>query len=141
MWHRLKNFWFSLKSYDALSPDLKVRRQVNQALRQRPLLPIESWFQVFYQPHGIAYTIVDFTYVHLSRYSGIEFGRVLPDDRLDEDLHWSQVCWFDWQLHLFNDFWHHFGVDISDRLDLTALQTVKDLVIFLNHHGTDRHHA
>ncbi|MBF2051783.1 MAG: hypothetical protein EDM05_047600 [Leptolyngbya sp. IPPAS B-1204] len=132
MWHRFKNLVVSLKTYDALSPDLKVRRQVNRMLRQRPLLSLNQWFQSFYQPLGITYTVTDFAYVHLARYSGLELGRVLPTDRLDEDLHWTQVCWFDWQLNLYDDFWQQFGVDISDCWDESALLTIKDLMAFLN---------
>jgi hypothetical protein len=105
------------------------------------MLSLEPWFQAFYQSHGIAYAIVHFTYVHLAKYSGLEFGRVLPNDRLDEDLHWSQVCWFDWETHLLDDFWNYFGVDISDCLDLDTIQTINDLVIFLDRYVTDHSSA
>lgn len=134
MWHRFKNFVFSLKTYDTLSPDLKVRRQVNRALRQRPALEFEQWFQSFYQPRGITHAVATFAYRHLARYSGLEFNRVLPTDRLQEDLHWTQVCWFDWELHLYDDFWQQFGVDISEYLDEATMLTVIDLMAFLNHH-------
>lgn len=135
MWHRLKNLVFSLKTYDALSPDLKVRRQVNRSLRQRPALNCEQWFQAFFQPQGITNTVASFAYTHLERYSGLEIGRVLPTDRLEQDLHWTQVCWFDWELHLYDDFWQQFGVDISDSLEESTLLTIKDLIAFLNRYG------
>lgn len=132
MWHRFKNLVFSLKTYDALSPDLKVRRQINRWLQQRPALDLEQWFQAFYQPQGISYAITAFAYEHLARYSGLDIGRILPTDRLNEDLCWTQVCWFDWQTNLYDDFWQHFGIDLSDCLDEDALLTVKDLMAFLH---------
>lgn len=141
MWHRFKNLVFSLQTYHALSPDLNVRRQVNQTLRQRPILHLDQWFQMFYQPQGIAYTVANFAYVHLANYSGLDFGRVLPSDRLNEDLHWSQICWFDWQVKLHEDFWQQFGVDISDCWDDSSLQTVKDLILLLNQYGMQAHQA
>lgn len=108
---------------------------MSQTLRQRPILHLDQWFHTFYQSQGIAYSVANFAYVHLANYSGLEFGRVLPSDRLNEDLHWSQVCWFDWQHKLYEDFWHHFGVDISDCWDDSTVQTVKDLLVLLNHYG------
>ena len=132
MWHRFKNVFYSLKTYDALSPDLKIRRQVNRLLQQRPALDCQQWFQTFYQPQGITYAVASFAYLHLAQYSGLEFGRVLPSDRLDEDLRWTQVCWFDWQCQLCEDFWQRFEVDISDRLDESMLPTVIDLISFLH---------
>lgn len=137
MWHRFKNLVVSLKTYDALSPDLKVRRQVNRSLEQRPSLNCDQWFEAFYQSQGILYPVASFAYQHLAQYSGLEFGRVLPTDRLNEDLCWTQVCWFDWELSLYDDFWQHFGVDISSCLDESSLDTVTDLILFLNQYGSE----
>lgn len=135
MWHRFKNLVFSLKTHDALSPDLQVRRQVSQLLRQRPDLHLDQWFGSFYQPAGITYAVAAFAYEHLARYSGLEFGRVLPSDRLEQDLRWTQICWFDWQLNLYDDFWQHFNVDISDCLDSADFLTVSDLITLLNQYS------
>lgn len=132
MWQRFNNLVSSLQTYDALSPDLKLRRQVNRALRHRPLLDRAQWLTSWHQVHGILYPVAEFGYEHLARYSGLEFGRVLPTDRLQEDLHWTQICWHDWELSLFDDFLQHFGVDLSDHLDSATLLTVKDLLTFLN---------
>jgi hypothetical protein len=132
MWHRLKNLFSSLKTYDALSPSVKVRRQVNRALRHRPALDVDAWFKSFYQLQGVAYPIVSFAYTHLEKYSGIQFSQVHPSDRLNEDLHWTQVCWFDWQLALCDDFYHCHGIDISDCLDELPLLTIEDLILFLD---------
>jgi hypothetical protein len=137
MWHRFKNLVISLKTYDALSPDLRIRRQVNQSLQRRPRMDCTQWFESFYQSQGVLYSVADFAYQHLANYSGLEFGRVLPTDRLHEDLHWTQVCWFDWETSLSDDFWQQFGVDISGCLDEPNFHTVKDLLLFLNQYIKD----
>lgn len=135
MWQRFNNLVSSLQTYDALSPDLKVRQQVNRSLRKRPAMNRDQWLQSLHQAHGILYPVASFAYEHLSLYSGLDFGRILPSDRLHEDLCWTQVCWFDWELKLVDDFFQHFSVDISECLDQAALLTVQDLVVFLNHYG------
>lgn len=132
MWHRLKNLVLSLKTYKALSPDLKVRQRVNSILRRRPALNASDWFETFYQPRGITCSIATFAYTHLQRYSGLEFARVLPSDRLYEDLHWSEVCGFDWELTLCDDFCRQFSVDISHYLHCSQWSTVDELICFLN---------
>lgn len=132
MWNRFNNLFASLQTHGDLSPDLQLRWQVNRELRQRPVLPFETWFASFYQSHGVTHAVASFAYEHLANYSGLEFGRVLPDDRLDEDLYWTQICWFDWDLHLYEDFWQQFGIDISDSFDAATVSTVKELVILLN---------
>jgi hypothetical protein len=132
MWHRLKNFVFSFKTYKALSPDLKVRQRVNQALHRRRAMNLDEWFETFFKGRGIAYPIANFVYHRLSHYSGLEFSRVLPTDRLNEDLKWTKVCWFDWELNLCDDFYGQFKVDISDRLDELHSSTVEELVCFLD---------
>lgn len=132
MWQRCKNLLHSLTTYDALSPDLNLRRRVNRMLFQRPAMPLEQWFRTFYQPQGIDFAVANFAYVQLPHYSGLEFSRVLPDDRLDEDLHWTQVCWFDWEIHLCDDVHQQFGIDLIDDFDASALQTVQDLIRYLN---------
>lgn len=132
MQNRFSNFLASIQTYGALSPDLKLRRQVNRSLRQRPALTLATWFESFYQPQGVTQAVAQFAYEHLADYSGLESGRLLPNDQLDADLYWTQVCWFDWEQRLYEDFWQQFGVDISDSFDAATLSTVQDLVIWLN---------
>jgi hypothetical protein len=132
MWHRVKNLFVSLNSYSVLSPDLKVRQQVNSALCDRPKLSAEDWYQRFYRAYGVAHPIVIFTYSRLQHYSGLDFGRVLPSDRFYEDLRWSDICWFDWNVQLYDDCWQEFGVDLSDCFDESQLSTVQEFVVFLN---------
>lgn len=133
MWHRLKNLILNLETYSILSPDLVARRQVNRAIGHRPALTEQQWFLEFCQPLGIAPSIATFAYTHLEQYSGIKFAHVTPGDRLVEDLHWIEVCWADWEIALCDDFWHSFGIDISDRLLDDSFSTVGELTMFLNH--------
>lgn len=132
MWRRLKNFLFSVSTYTDLGPDVKIRRLVNQALRHRAALTLDDWFDCFWRQKGVARSVVAFVYIYLEKYSGLPMARVRPSDRLDGDLHFSLICWFDWQLNLCEDFLQCFGVDISDRLDVRRLSTVEEFVAFLN---------
>jgi hypothetical protein len=132
IWQRLKNAFLSLQTYDVLSPDFKQRRQVNRMLRSRPASSLNKWFKSYYQPIGIAPSVAAFAYSYLEKYSGLRIARVLPSDRLEADLHWTEVCWFDWENRLCEDFWHCFGVDMSDHLEDFDPYTVADLLEFLN---------
>jgi hypothetical protein len=133
MWRRLKNIFASFRTYADLSPDLQVRRQVSRFLHDRPCLTMAEWCAAFCELEEISPAIAEFVYVYLSGYSGLEFARVQPQDRLEEDLQLSLVCWFDWQLSLCDDFFKCFGIDLSDRFDAHDLKTVADLVLFLEH--------
>ncbi|NET34974.1 MAG: hypothetical protein F6K19_23600 [Cyanothece sp. SIO1E1] len=133
MWRKLKNFLSSLTTYHTLSPDLKLRQQVNQMLLNRPALSLDAWFKAFWQPRGISHRIAAFVYAHLGKYSGLSVSRVKPGDRLDEDLKLTFVCWFDWHLVLCDDFQTNFGIDISECFDCSLLLTMEDLVQFLEH--------
>jgi hypothetical protein len=132
MWRRIKNVLLSFKTYDALSPDLTVQRQVNHRLSHRPALKLEAWFESCWRSRGITWAIATFAYSYLEQYSGLHFARILPDDRLEEDLHWTEVCWFDWQHNLCDDFWRCFQIDLSDRLDEFDPVTVAELLVFLD---------
>ncbi|NJR65327.1 MAG: hypothetical protein HC772_08420 [Leptolyngbyaceae cyanobacterium CRU_2_3] len=136
MWHRLKNLFFSFRVYNDLSPDLRVRQQVNRALRDRPTLKQDEWFESFYKSQGIAYPIAIFAYTYLEQYSGLKLGSILPTDRLEAELQWTAVCWFDWQQNLCKDFYRCFeiDIDIENGLALSKLDTVGDLIVFLNCH-------
>lgn len=132
MWRRVSNLVNNLITYQTLSPDMRLRRTVNQALRQRPYLEANQWFKTFWEDQDISLTTAKFVYNHFAEYSGIQFGRVLPSDRLEEDLCWTEVCWFDWEFSLCEDVETQFGFDISDRFYDQVLLTVSDLVIFLD---------
>jgi len=93
---------------------------------------VDEWFDDHWRSRGISRELADFVYVYFTQYSGLEFSRVMPDDRLDADLCFSLVCWFNWNLSLYSDFWDCFKVDLCDRLDLGDMDTVADLVTFLD---------
>jgi len=129
---RVRNILSSLQTYADLGPDLAVRHQVNQWLNQRTSLTAEQWFQTYWQPLDVSSSVANFAYTHLSNYSGLDFSRVCPTDRLIEDLKFPLVCWFDWQMALCDDFWECFGIDLSEQLDSETLPTIQDLVLDLN---------
>ncbi len=133
MWRRLQNIFYSLRTYADLSPDIQTRQRINRFLRSRSPLSAEEWFEQFWSDRKIFKQVADFVYTHMSNYSGLEFSRVRPEDRLKEDLQFPLVCWFDWQLSLCEDFFQSFGVDMSDRFDPETLSTIEDLVTYLNH--------
>jgi len=132
MWHRFKNLFFSLKNYDILSPNLAMRRQVKRSLRHRPTLGLSDWFESFCQPRQIAYPVVNFLYTRLETYSGIELGKLLPSDRLEEDLRWTDLCGFDWQIILCDDFMQQFNVDMTCCIEDFSPNTIEDLMLLLH---------
>ncbi len=66
----------------------------------------------------------------MQEYTGLDFARVQPHDRLSEDLYIPAVCWFDWNFTFTEDFYQQFQVDLSDRFDPQNFGTVEELVFF-----------
>ncbi|MBN8564433.1 MULTISPECIES: hypothetical protein [unclassified Leptolyngbya] len=132
MWRKLDNIVLNIRTYADLSPDLSIRRQINQAMRTRPTRTSEDWYRSFWQPLSISQDLAIFVYQQMEAYSGLQFAKITPSDRLTEDLQLPLVCWFDWECTLCEDFHDRFGIEIRDRLDIGMLHTVRDLVIFLN---------
>jgi len=91
-----------------------------RALRDRPVLSLDQWFEVHSKPCGLSYALTAFAYDHLEKYSGLSLARLLPSDRLEADLCWTEICWFDWQVRLSDDLWQQFGVDFGDGIDEVA---------------------
>lgn len=133
MWQKFRNWIASVRTYDLMSPELQIRREVNQMLSQRPFLAEAEWFEACCKPLGIAYPIAAFLYNHLPQYSGLDVGRMSLSDQLERDLCWTQVCWFDWEMSLCDDFHEAFAVDISDIFSECQISTIEDLLIFLDH--------
>ncbi len=134
MWQAITNFFLSLRTYRDLSPDLRVRRRVNAMLkRSRPDVSFDHWAVFFAaatdRPPSLR--LLRFVYQQLADYSGLIVGCIRPSDRLIEDLHLPLICWFDWPNQLCADFHTTFQVDISEDFDESLLQTVGDLVGFL----------
>lgn len=132
LWYWVKNAVDSAKNYSLLSPNPQVRWQVNQRLRDRPAYSMADWCADC-RHHGIHPDIARFACRHLSRYSGLRFARVRLSDRLEADLQWTEVCWFDWELKLCQDVWHSFGIDMTPHLVELVPTTVHDLLLFLQH--------
>ncbi len=132
MWQRIKNLFLSFRAYGVLSPDLRVRQQVNHRLSDRPSLTFQQWFDQHWKPLGIAPAIAQFAYARFEKYSGLSFSHVVPEDRLEE-LQWTRVCWYDWEMTLCDDFLQVFGVDVSDEFEDTPIDRISDLVRLLNH--------
>ncbi|NJM99232.1 MAG: hypothetical protein HC800_20700 [Phormidesmis sp. RL_2_1] len=128
----LNNWFSSVNAYSDMSPDLTIRQQVNQWMkgRSRELLSEQAWCRLFCRYQRM-YPVLMFIYQRFSEYSGLEFGRVRPGDRLHSDLHFPLICWFDWSTTFCEDFFQRFGVDLSDRFDEDGFETIDQLVNFL----------
>lgn len=134
MWQRLKHIVHDLRAYPYLSPDLKIRRQVQKRLEHRPVLSLADWYANHGKDQALSFAVTEFAYNYLGRYAGIDFGRLLPSDRLEDDLSWTQICWFDWYLSLSDDFYHHFKIDLSGELADIPTSDLAALLQFLEQH-------
>jgi hypothetical protein len=134
MWQSAINYLRSLQTYRDLSPDANIRRRVNSRLRDRSFLPLEEWSTLFKEmvSGNRSQQLLRFLYTKLPDYSGLQVGRLRPSDRLIKDLQLPLVCWFDWPNQLCDDFYETFQVDITEEFDESLLETVGDLVWYLN---------
>jgi len=134
MWQSAINYLRSLRTYGDLSPDAGIRRRVNVQLSQRPSLSLEDWSRQFppVAHNQDSQRLLAFVYDKLPVYSGLQVSKLRPSDRLIEDLQLPLVCWFDWPNQLCCDFYETFQVDISEEFDESLLDTLGDLVWFLN---------
>lgn len=152
MIEQLDNWLSSVSTYADMSPDLAIRTQVNLRMKAhaRPALGVSDWCQLFLDylssSHGAASNaafshvasgpsdtrrVLCFVYQRFGQYSGIDFSRVRPEDRLNGDLHFSLVCWFDWTINFCEDFCEQFDLDLSDRFDEDDFATIGELAAFL----------
>ena len=106
MWQSAINYLRSLRTYQDLSPDAGIRRQVNVQLSKRPSLSLEDWSQLFPKvlTNKASQRLLAFVYERLPIYSGLQISKIRPSDRLIEDLQLPLVCWFDWPHQLCCDF-------------------------------------
>lgn len=134
MWQSVINYLKTLRAYRDLSPDVGIRHRVNACLEERPSLSLEDWSRLFKksETHPPSSQLLSFIYAKLPDYSGLDVGRLRPEDRLIEDLKIPLVCWFDWPNQLCDDFYETFQVDIAEEFDESLLETVAELVWFLN---------
>jgi len=124
MWQSAINYLRSLRTYQDLSPDAGIRRQVNVQLSKRPSLSLEDWSQLFPKvlTNKASQRLLAFVYERLPIYSGLQISKIRPSDRLIEDLQLPLVCWFDWPHQLCCDFYETFQVDISEEFDESLLK-------------------
>jgi hypothetical protein len=136
MWQRLSdqlnNLRLNLAVYSDMSPDLGVRQRINTMLGNRPDRSLGEWYRHFWEPQGIAREVAEFVYQQVGQYSGLKFERVMPKDRLREDLELPMVCWFDWELCLCDDFCQQMGIELEECFDMNEMNTVEDLMRFFN---------
>ncbi len=88
-----------------------------------------DWFVRFWKPLGVDRDVSSFVYEKLRDYSGVEFSRVVPQDRFQEDLRFSDVCWNDWEFDFAEDFRRQFGTDVLEELSREGLETVEQLLL------------
>lgn len=132
MWRRLNNGLQSLRTYDDLSPDIRLRRRINRSLLMRPFYHAHEWYTLFWQPLQVSKGVARFVFDAIEQHSGLQMARVVKSDRLIEDLQLPLVCWFNWETQFYADFCNHFGVETDDCFDIHDFDTIEDLVLFLD---------
>lgn len=116
-----------------MRPDFRLRSRINRSfLGARSPMSAEDWFEHFWRQRGMVLPVVRFVYAHLADYSGLWWDRILPSDRLNEDLHLPLVCWFDWEMSLLDDLSNELGIAIEDPELLAQAVTVEDFLTLLN---------
>src|SRR5207245_11239271 len=90
----------------------KARRATNVRLSARPLMDRDAWRAHY--AGVIPAAVVDFVLNSFEGYSGIDFARVRPSDRMEADLKFSSACFGDWDLDLYDDFKDRFDRDLRD---------------------------
>ena len=131
MWDQLNNYVSSVQTYRDLSPDLGMRQQVNRRLHRRRALKPEAWCNAFQRETAAQPVLLQFIYVAFQQYSGLDFSRVRPQDRLIEDLQFPLVCWFDWTTNFCDDFVAQFGIDLRNSYDEAEFATLAEVIVFL----------
>ncbi|MEL6552663.1 MAG: hypothetical protein AAFQ63_04260 [Cyanobacteria bacterium J06621_11] len=127
------NNWFStLNAYADMSPDLMIRHEVNQWMKDRTRvnLGLSEWCHLF-EPYSKNKELLTFVYQRFSQYSGLTFGRVRPRDTMHEELKFALVCWHDWVITFCDDFCEHFHIDLSDYFDEDEFETIGEIVEYL----------
>lgn len=129
----IPSFWSSLSSYAEMRPDFRLRTELNRRLKaQRSRLSAEVWFEKFWLPRSVPRSLSTFVYQSLGELSGLDWGRVLPGDRLQADLQLPLVCWFDWELDFCETLAQAVGVRLESPVLLDEVDTVEDLLTLLH---------
>jgi hypothetical protein len=109
---------------------LRTRARVRRALAHRRAPESLEWYERIWKPRAISPQTAEFVRERFSRYSGIDFTKVLPSDRVCEDLGFPHVTYGDWDLDLIEEFESAFGVRLN-LTDVAKLRTVEDWMSFL----------
>lgn len=150
MMNQLNNWFLTLNAYADMSPDLAIRNEVNQWMkdRMRANLGLSEWCRLF-APYSENKELLTFIYQRLSQYSGLNFGRVRPRDTMHGELKFALICWHDWVITFCEDFCEHFHIDLSDYFDEDDFETVGEIIEYLSEqiareqektHATQRRH-
>ncbi len=129
---QLHNRWMDLNAYPDMRPDYKIRQQVNRSHADRPLYSAVEWHQRFWYPLGVQRLLSEFVYELLGECSGLEIGRLVPSDRLMQDLQLPLVCWFDWEMVWTEQFSSRFELDSDWILDIGEFETLEELMLALD---------
>lgn len=129
---QLHNRWMDLNAYPDMRPDYKIRQQVNRSHADRSLYSAVEWHQRFWYPLGVQRRLSEFVYELLGECSGLAVGRLLPSDRLMQDLQLPLVCWFDWEMVLTEQFMIRFELDTDWILDIGEFETLEELMLALD---------
>jgi hypothetical protein len=106
----------------------RSRKRVAKWLGKRRRLNQNEWYELHWRSIGILESVSNFMFNRLNVYSGLDSGRMLPSDRLVEDLRFNEVCWADWDLDLVEEFLHEFGAEIRNELG-SQIKTLRDLML------------
>jgi hypothetical protein len=108
------------------------RHAVRAFLANREALPFADWHRQLWHQRNISEAASAFVYEHFGKYSGLDFARVRPEDRLAEELRFSTTTYGDWDLDLYEEFQQVFGIDLRRTPAPKDLSTVEDWLRYLD---------
>jgi len=113
-------------------PSGRARSEVNRRLRERMARSEEDWYATHFEAADVSADVVRTVSRCLAGYSGIDFARVLPADRIAEDLRFDEVCWRDWEMDFISDLREKLGLDVMAdpalKREVERAETIGDLM-------------
>jgi hypothetical protein len=125
----LKRFWDSFIEGFGSHAGGKAQDRVSARLEERENLTSEHWFQRWWKERGISKEVTDFLYEHAPDYFTFEIGRVVPSDRLREDLELKYTGYIDWDMDLWRDYRRTFNRKLGK--DPAEIRTIEDFINWL----------
>ena len=122
----LREWYRSLKGGE---PVPEAADRLSEYVSNRPNLPLVDWVSGVRQAVRSDSEVAGFVFDFLAG-RGVPVGSVRPDDRLEEDLHLTEVLRQDWADDFQVDFAKHFGVFRLFRSG-PRIVTVAELVSFV----------